>query len=607
MRQVGSRYLLSERLGRGASGEVWRARTVDTDETVAVKVLRGELADDEQIVERFVRERALLLGFAHPGLVKVRDLVVEGDTLAIVMDLIDGGDLRRYLRERGRLDPCTAVAVVRQVLRALAAVHTAGVVHRDVKPENILIASPVTASQETAPRAYLTDFGIARLAHGPAITRLSGLIGTPLYMAPELAGDVTAGPAADVYAAGVVLYELLAGEPPFQAGNPVAVLMAHAKQPPPVLSDLPPGLWPALATMLAKAPDERPTDALAADRALSAIVSDSDLAGVYPPDAADTVLAGSRRLASVGAGETRLAPTRPGSGPPWLSNPPGGTKPDGTGLGSMESGGVPSWPGEAAGDQTLIRTPAATPAAAPARRSRRSRRSSAGRRVAVTAGVLAAILGSGLSAWALGLHSPTANVRTVDQGVAAAPRRTTPSPSLAAATPSARPSAPPLAAVAPISAVTASPSASPTAARPTQPTDGRVTVPQVVGLTIQAASSTLANQGFGDVRQTTGCFGGSAAGTVIRQSPAAGSRVMPGSDVRLRVQADCATVPDVRGMAFDDATNTLRSLGFTNIPYVYECYGSPRLGTVVRQSPGPGTTVTTDQPVNLYLQANNCG
>ncbi|WP_250289914.1 serine/threonine-protein kinase, partial [Frankia sp. CiP1_Cm_nod1] len=268
MRKLGSGYVLHEPIGRGAFGQVWRGSTVDGDRPVAVKVLRGELADDPEVVARFVQERSMLLGFSDPHLVTVRDLVVEGDTLAIVMDLVNGVDLRVYLRERGTLEVATAVALTRQVLRALSTVHTAGVVHRDLKPANVL----VDVTDPDDPQARLTDFGVARLAHGPSLTRLTGMIGTPMYMAPELAHREHAQPPADVYSAGVMLYELLAGHPPFSAPHPVALLRAHMEDAPQPIPGLSPALWDVIAGMLAKAPARRPT-ADAVERALAELAA----------------------------------------------------------------------------------------------------------------------------------------------------------------------------------------------------------------------------------------------------------------------------------------------------------------------------------------------
>ncbi len=227
------------------------------DRQVAVKVLRAELADDPEVVARFVQERSVLLGFNDPHLVAVRDLVVEGDTLAIVMDLVSGVDLRVYLRERGTLTIPAAIALTCQVLRALTVVHAAGVVHRDLKPANVL----VDLTDPDDPQARLTDFGVARLAHGRSLTRLTGAIGTPLYMAPELAQREHAQPAADVYSAGVMLYELLTGHPPFSAPHPIALLRAHMEDAPEPIADIPPPLWDMIAWMLTKDPAARPTAA----------------------------------------------------------------------------------------------------------------------------------------------------------------------------------------------------------------------------------------------------------------------------------------------------------------------------------------------------------
>lgn len=174
MRPVGSKYLLEEPLGRGATGTVWRARQRETagaeaavagqpGETVAIKVLKEELANDPDIVMRFLRERSVLLRLTHPNIVRVRDLVVEGDLLALVMDLVDGPDLHRYLRENGPFSPVAAALLTAQVADALAASHADGVVHRDLKPANVLLKQD---GGQMHP--MLTDFGIARLADSRA-------------------------------------------------------------------------------------------------------------------------------------------------------------------------------------------------------------------------------------------------------------------------------------------------------------------------------------------------------------------------------------------------------------------------------------------------------
>jgi serine/threonine-protein kinase len=262
-KSLGSRYVLHEALGRGAMGQVFAGSIRPAGEPVAIKILRPELVSDPEIVARFVRERTILTSVDDPHVVRVVDLVVEGDTLGIVMELVRGPDLRRHLLSRRTVPPAEALHLTGQLLRGMAAVHAVGVIHRDIKPENVLVD---TADGQT--RLKLTDFGVARLSYGGSLTRLSGVIGTPEYMAPELAEHNHGTPAADVYSAGIVLYEMLCGRTPFAGGHPLAVLRRHADQPPPPIPGVPPALWDLIAWMLAKDPASRPASAAEAYAAL---------------------------------------------------------------------------------------------------------------------------------------------------------------------------------------------------------------------------------------------------------------------------------------------------------------------------------------------------
>jgi hypothetical protein len=247
-------------------GQVFRGTVRGSGAAVAVKVLKPELVSDPEVVARFFRERSILTSIDHPCVVRVVDLVVEGETLGIVMELVEGPDLRRFLRERGTLAPAEAVGVVCQLLDGLAAVHAAGIVHRDVKPENVLV--DVSGG---GVRVRLTDFGVARLSYGASLTKLSSLIGTPEYMAPEVADHDSAAPAADLYSAGVVLYELLSGRTPFAGGHPMAVLRRQLECAPPLIPGVPPPLWAQLAALLAKDPGSRPASAALAAEALASV------------------------------------------------------------------------------------------------------------------------------------------------------------------------------------------------------------------------------------------------------------------------------------------------------------------------------------------------
>ncbi|WP_411069220.1 protein kinase domain-containing protein [Streptomyces sp. cmx-4-25] len=265
MRPIGSKYLLEEPLGRGATGTVWRARQRETagaeaavpgqpGETVAIKVLKEELANDADIVMRFLRERSVLLRLTHPNIVRTRDLVVEGDVLALVMDLVEGPDLHRYIRESGPLTPVAAALLTAQIADALAASHADGVVHRDLKPANVLLAE-----RDGAMHPMLTDFGIARLADSPGLTRTHEFVGTPAYVAPESAEGRPQTSAVDIYGAGILLYELVTGRPPFAGGTALEVLHRHLSEEPRRPSTVPGPLWTVIERCLSKDPDRRPS------------------------------------------------------------------------------------------------------------------------------------------------------------------------------------------------------------------------------------------------------------------------------------------------------------------------------------------------------------
>lgn len=265
MRPVGSKYLLEEPLGRGATGTVWRARqreaagaeasvTGEPGELVAIKVLKEELANDADVVMRFLRERSVLLRLTHQNIVRTRDLVVEGDLLALVMDLVEGPDLHRYLRENGPFTPVGAALLTAQIADALAASHADGVVHRDLKPANVLLTDG-----DQGMRPMLTDFGIARLADSPGLTRTHEFVGTPAYVAPESAEGKPQTSAVDVYGAGILMYELLTGQPPFGGGSTLEVLHRHLSEQPRRPEQVPEPLWTVMEHCLRKRPEERPS------------------------------------------------------------------------------------------------------------------------------------------------------------------------------------------------------------------------------------------------------------------------------------------------------------------------------------------------------------
>ncbi|KOX00942.1 serine/threonine protein kinase [Streptomyces sp. NRRL B-1140] len=254
-RKIGSRYTAHQILGRGSAGTVWLGE--GPEGPVAIKLLREDLASDQELVGRFVQERTALLGLDHPHVVSVRDLVVDGNDLALVMDLVRGTDLRTRLDRDRRMAPEAAVAIAADIADGLAAAHAAGVVHRDVKPENVLLDMQGPLGPGGSHRALLTDFGVAKLIDTPRRTKATKIIGTPDYLAPEIVEGLPPRASVDIYALATVLYELLAGFTPFGGGHPGAVLRRHVTETVVPLPGIPDELWQLLVQCLAKAPASR--------------------------------------------------------------------------------------------------------------------------------------------------------------------------------------------------------------------------------------------------------------------------------------------------------------------------------------------------------------
>jgi len=289
-------------------GEVYLARDGVLDREVAVKVLTERYSRDGEAVERFKREAKSAAALSHPNIVSVHDL---GETLGgahyIVMEYVAGGTLKERILREGPMDARTAARISSQVARALGAAHEGGVIHRDVKPENILF--------DGSGRVRVTDFGIARAASYPRLTEAGFALGTADYMSPEQAMGVAVGPESDLYSLGVVLYQMLTGERPFEADSPLATAVKHASEPPPKLRRLgagdptfPGGMDAVVDRLLAKNPAdryasapelvadlERVTDGLARAEAATKAREVGGLPDGPPDSRADTVLGTAAR------------------------------------------------------------------------------------------------------------------------------------------------------------------------------------------------------------------------------------------------------------------------------------------------------------------------
>ena len=261
---IHGRYVLQGRIARGGSADVWRAHDQELDRPVAVKLLHPHLVPDETSRRRLAEEGRLAASLTHPGIVQVYEVLPDGEAPALVMELVDGESLDVRLARDGAVPPRVAASIGADVAEALAEAHRQGIIHRDVKPSNILI------DQEG--RAHLGDFGIAH-SLGPDVERLTlagTVVGTLAYIAPEQLAGGEVGPRTDLFGLGAVLFEMLTGRPPFEATSQVMLAEAQAAGPPEL-----PGVDPALAEItrscLALAPAERPPDAAQVAAILRAI------------------------------------------------------------------------------------------------------------------------------------------------------------------------------------------------------------------------------------------------------------------------------------------------------------------------------------------------
>jgi hypothetical protein len=247
---IGDRYLLEDRIAIGGMGEVWRAHDRVLSRRVAVKVLKASYASDPQFIDRFRNEAKHTAALSHPGIAGVFDYGEVGDMAYLVMELVLGEPLSDVLAREGRLSADRTLDIVGQAGLALQAAHDAGIVHRDVKPGNLILRPDGVVK--------VTDFGIARAVSAAPITQTGLVVGTAAYLSPEQAAGRPATPASDVYSLGLVTYECLAGARPFTGDTPVGVAMAHINTPPPPLpKDVPPLVADFVQRALAKDPDRR--------------------------------------------------------------------------------------------------------------------------------------------------------------------------------------------------------------------------------------------------------------------------------------------------------------------------------------------------------------
>lgn len=343
--EIQGRYELVERIAIGGMGEVWRATDLRSGRAVAAKILRPELTGDEIFLARLRAEAANSRGLRHPNLAVVLDAGERDGSGWIIMELVQGRPLSDILEERGTMRPVEILTIMAQVARALQVVHDSGVIHRDVKPSNILINREGLAK--------LTDFGISTAVHQRPMTATGMVMGTAQYLAPEQAMGNMATPSGDLYALGIIGYEALVGHRPFTGSTQVEIAFAHVNQEvPPIPGNVPREVRDVIMELLSKSPADRPASARELARRLDRIVvnlpKDSwDLSEVplwssagrgSTPDRAGAPAA-TRSAGSGGEAPSRRSRPAPSASAGWEDEPRGaGPRPTGGRRAETEDG-----------------------------------------------------------------------------------------------------------------------------------------------------------------------------------------------------------------------------------------------------------------------------
>ncbi|WP_137232699.1 Stk1 family PASTA domain-containing Ser/Thr kinase [Streptomyces sp. BPSDS2] len=559
------RYRIEARIAVGGMATVYRAVDTRLDRVLALKVMHPALATDVSFVERFIREAKSVARLAHPNVVAVFDQGAQGAYVYLAMEYVAGCTLRDVLRERGALQPRAALDILEPVLAALGAAHRAGFVHRDMKPENVLIGDDG--------RVKVADFGLVR-AVGTATDTTGSLLGTVSYLAPEQIEHGTADTRSDVYACGVVLYEMLTGAKPHTGENAAQVIYQHLNSDVPAPSAVVPGLPVALDSLVASAtarnPEVRPHDAvllLAETREARAALTDAELDAVPPQALSETHDGADDRTSVI----PRALPA------------------DGDGAGVHRT--------------SRLEMPPAGPSAPRRGTARRGPFGGPHRRLITILTAVLLTLGIGTGVWyinsgqftqvpsLLGQTQKTAEQRLSDEGLGLKGvdrvfSDTVERGSVVSSDPASG------ARIRGNGSVKLVVSRGPEIVR----------VPDVVGSSLADARRALKKVGLAPGMVTKEFSEDVARGEVIRTDPRAGTDRNPDTAVALVVSKGAPVeVPDVSGLSVEDATAELEAEGLKAEVLPGRVHSAEAEGDVAEQSPGEGTEAAEGDAVQLTV------
>jgi len=572
---VDDRYEVTSRIARGGMATVYRATDRRLDRTVAVKMMHAHLAESPDFVARFRREARAAARLAHPGIVAVHDQGLAGEASYLTMEYVDGPNLRTVLRRDGALPLGEALSLTDQILDALACAHRAGLVHRDIKPENVLLTPDG--------RAKVADFGLARAVTEATAASTGTVLGTVAYLAPEIVTEGRADPRADVYAAGVLLYELVTGRQPFTGEAPIRVAFQHVNgrvpAPSAVVPWLPKEVDELLAALTARELDERPEDAAAALALVRRCAATLDPATLA-------------RRASTAGPNSGSGEDRAGAAPAGRAAPADGVRrpaQDGAGRDHGETAALidvrPSTGTIALPIGAITREEAAAPEQ-PVRRRRAWPRV-----VAVLLGLLL-VAGAGALWWfqvgpgatvatpeVVGLDEDAAVTQVRDAGLEPVVSRTHHDDVAAGQVISTDPG--PGVDVHKNGQVRISVSLGVL----------MLTVPEVAGSDVAAATEALRAEGLGIGETKEEYHDTVPAGAVISSSPAAGESVPHDTAVNLVVSAgrEPVELPDVTGQQRGDAVAALEGAGLTVGDVAEAHHDNVPEGAVISQDPAAGS------------------